>query len=111
MKIGDFISELKTHGGYNFTVSRNDDEGQATVTFDAPYTWSDGNEKISSVCVTYSSLSRRIKSFKIYGENLLQILGYTQIYRIFFGCDIIGFNHFGMDNVPPYIILFTDYED
>ncbi len=106
MKIDTLIHKLESQTAID--AECKDSEGRALITFEIPYTWSDGVEELVAIWAEYNTNTRQISKLRLYGSELQQILGYTYLHRNYLWCKVENYNIIGLEANPPYITLFPE---
>lgn len=106
LTVEEFINKL--HSRAQFTSRQNDSESKISISFQSPFTWGDGSEKIDSLTVQFDRESHNISKITIVGSNLVQIVGYTYLnecYLWFTIKDMSQFDFEHVDDIPGVLIL------
>lgn len=101
----------KLRNATTFDLDIREEDGRALIAFDAPYTWSDGSEKLVALWVDFNPQTKEITKFRLYGDNLQQALGYAYINHKYLWCKVENYNVEGMNDYPPFITLFPVSEE
>lgn len=106
MRIDTLINKLESQTTIN--VDNRDSEERALITFETPYTWSDGVEELIAIWAEYDINTKQISKLRLYGSKLQQVLGYTYIHRNYLWCKVDNYNPAGLDSNPPFITIFPE---
>ena len=106
LTVEQFIEKLKTRTC--FFSKQHLSGSELFISFQTPFRWGDGSEKIDSLTLSFDLITHNINRVTIIGSNLVQIVGYTYLNECYLWFIVKDMNQFEFERVeatPGVLIL------